>query len=56
MLLTFCLESRNSRHVGDGNVHSLILFKDDEELEKVKEAVHVSVLSPSRSFIDELSD
>lgn len=26
-------------HVGDGNVHSLILFKDDKELERVKEAV-----------------
>ncbi|KAL7416145.1 putative D-lactate dehydrogenase cytochrome oxidoreductase protein [Mrakia frigida] len=30
-------------HVGDGNVHSLILFKDDEELERVKQAVHEMV-------------
>ncbi|KAJ7151823.1 FAD-linked oxidase-like protein [Mycena crocata] len=27
-------------HVGDGNFHALLLFKTDEELEKVKEAVH----------------
>lgn len=27
----------------DGNVHSLILFKDDAELVKVKEAVHEMV-------------
>jgi D-lactate dehydrogenase (cytochrome) len=27
-------------HVGDGNVHSLILFNGQEELEKTKAAVH----------------
>ncbi|KAK7035752.1 mitochondrial D-lactate dehydrogenase [Favolaschia claudopus] len=27
-------------HVGDGNFHALILFRDDEELELVSEAVH----------------
>ncbi|KAF7294728.1 hypothetical protein MIND_01010200 [Mycena indigotica] len=27
-------------HVGDGNFHALILFRDDEELEKVNQAVH----------------
>ncbi|KAL5519872.1 hypothetical protein ACEPAG_1532 [Sanghuangporus baumii] len=27
-------------HAGDGNFHALILFKDDEELVKVREAVH----------------
>ena len=27
-------------HAGDGNFHALILFKDDEELAKVRDAVH----------------
>lgn len=27
-------------HVGDGNAHSLLLFRNDEELEKVKGIVH----------------
>ncbi|KAK7001546.1 FAD-binding protein [Favolaschia claudopus] len=27
-------------HVGDGNFHALLLFKNDEELELVKDAVH----------------
>lgn len=27
-------------HVGDGNFHALILFRDDEELERVSGAVH----------------
>lgn len=27
-------------HVGDGNFHALILFKNDEELARVREAVH----------------
>jgi D-lactate dehydrogenase (cytochrome) len=27
-------------HVGDGNFHALILFRDDKELELVTEAVH----------------
>jgi FAD/FMN-containing dehydrogenase len=27
-------------HVGDGNFHALILFRDDEELERVSSAVH----------------
>ncbi|KAF7351885.1 FAD-binding protein [Mycena venus] len=27
-------------HVGDGNFHALLLFKTDEEMEKVKDAVH----------------
>ncbi|EJD53239.1 D-lactate dehydrogenase cytochrome oxidoreductase [Auricularia subglabra TFB-10046 SS5] len=27
-------------HVGDGNFHSILLFKNDEELENVREAVH----------------
>ncbi|KAJ6582848.1 FAD-linked oxidase-like protein [Mycena sp. CBHHK59/15] len=27
-------------HVGDGNFHALILFHDDEELERVNQAVH----------------
>ena len=27
-------------HVGDGNFHALILFRDDKELEVVSEAVH----------------
>jgi FAD/FMN-containing dehydrogenase len=30
-------------HVGDGNVHSLALFSDDAELERVREAVHEMV-------------
>lgn len=32
-----------SRHVGDGNCHSLALFSNDEELAVVKEAVHEMV-------------
>lgn len=27
-------------HVGDGNFHALIIFKSDEELQRVSEAVH----------------
>ena len=27
-------------HVGDGNFHALILFRNDEELESVSDAVH----------------
>lgn len=27
-------------HVGDGNFHALIIFKSDEELHRVSEAVH----------------
>jgi D-lactate dehydrogenase (cytochrome) len=27
-------------HVGDGNFHALILFRDDKELESVSQAVH----------------
>jgi D-lactate dehydrogenase (cytochrome) len=27
-------------HVGDGNFHTGLLFKNDQELEKVKGAVH----------------
>jgi D-lactate dehydrogenase (cytochrome) len=27
-------------HVGDGNFHALILFRDDKELESVSRAVH----------------
>ncbi|KZT44092.1 hypothetical protein SISSUDRAFT_1039360 [Sistotremastrum suecicum HHB10207 ss-3] len=27
-------------HVGDGNFHALLLFRDDDELEKVRQAVH----------------
>jgi D-lactate dehydrogenase (cytochrome) len=34
------LKSTIVGHVGDGNFHALILFKDDRELEIVKEAVH----------------
>ncbi|KAH8086977.1 putative D-lactate dehydrogenase cytochrome oxidoreductase protein [Filobasidium floriforme] len=30
-------------HVGDGNVHSLFVFQNDEELEEIKDAVHVMV-------------
>ncbi|ORX36265.1 putative D-lactate dehydrogenase oxidoreductase protein [Kockovaella imperatae] len=30
-------------HVGDGNVHSLALFSDDDELAKIREAVHEMV-------------
>ena len=33
----------DSRHVGDGNVHSLALFTNDEELAIVKEGVHEMV-------------
>lgn len=29
-----------SSHVGDGNVHSLALFTNDEELAVIREAVH----------------
>jgi FAD/FMN-containing dehydrogenase len=32
-----------SRHVGDGNVHSLALFSSDAELETIREAVHEMV-------------
>jgi len=32
-----------TRHVGDGNVHSLALFNTDSELEIVREAVHEMV-------------
>lgn len=31
------------RHVGDGNVHSLALFNNDEELAVVRKAVHEMV-------------
>jgi len=31
------------RHVGDGNVHSLALFTNEEELAVVREAVHEMV-------------
>jgi len=34
------LKSTIVGHVGDGNFHALILFKDDDELQKVEEAVH----------------
>ncbi|PCH38377.1 D-lactate dehydrogenase cytochrome oxidoreductase [Wolfiporia cocos MD-104 SS10] len=34
------LQSTIVGHVGDGNFHALILFKDDKELESVSEAVH----------------
>lgn len=36
-------EAKTYRHVGDGNVHSLPLFSNDEELEIVKDAVHEMV-------------
>ena len=38
----------DSSHVGDGNVHSLALFSDNAELERVKEAVHDMVLRAIR--------
>jgi len=34
------LKSTIVGHVGDGNFHALILFHDDDELEKVNGAVH----------------
>ncbi|WOO84395.1 D-lactate dehydrogenase [cytochrome], mitochondrial [Vanrija pseudolonga] len=34
------LEACHFGHVGDGNVHSLALFSNDDELHRVKEAVH----------------
>jgi len=34
------LQSTIVGHVGDGNFHALILFKDDNELEAVSQAVH----------------
>lgn len=34
------LEACHFGHVGDGNVHTLALFSDDDELEKVRAAVH----------------
>lgn len=40
--------SRRHSHVGDGNFHSLILFKGEEELEKTKEAVHEMVYAAQR--------
>lgn len=37
------LEACHFGHVGDGNVHTLALFSDDEELERVRVAVHEMV-------------
>jgi D-lactate dehydrogenase (cytochrome) len=34
------LQSTIVGHVGDGNFHALILFRDDDELKSVREAVH----------------
>ncbi|EAU88321.2 D-lactate dehydrogenase cytochrome oxidoreductase [Coprinopsis cinerea okayama7 len=39
-LAAHSLRSTIVGHVGDGNFHALILFKDDKELQKVEEAVH----------------
>lgn len=32
-----------SRHVGDGNVHSILLFTNDDELHRIEEGVHEMV-------------
>lgn len=37
------LTSRRVGHAGDGNFHAIILFKNDEELGRVKECVHKMV-------------
>lgn len=37
------LEACHFGHVGDGNVHTLALFSDDEELARVRVAVHEMV-------------
>lgn len=37
------LEACHFGHVGDGNVHTLALFSNDEELERVRVAVHEMV-------------
>lgn len=37
------LEACHFGHVGDGNVHTLALFSDEEELKRVKVAVHEMV-------------